>query len=301
MKPMNEEHLAVLRRHMVEVIAIHADLASEELGKAALDERVMAAMLRVPRHLFIPVHVVPYAYQDMPLPIGFDKTVSQPFIVALMTDLLSPQPHETVLEIGTGLGYQTAVLAELGAQVWSVEIIEEFASHAEALLRGLGSSNVGIRVGDGSRGWPEHAPFDKILVTAAADGRLRLCLNSSSQGDAWSCPWELKKVQSLTLIEKDAAGRLHDPATYTSSVQPTRNGLRTRDHRSVGRMGQALAIWLWPSIYTCSVVVSLVLPCGDFGDQVQVIVDASIEVPPLEDADLDSSKIVPPRSADSPF
>ena len=90
MKPMNEDHLAVLRRHMVEVIAIHADLASEELGKAALDKRVMAAMRRVPRHLFIPVQVVPYAYQDMPLPIGFDKTVSQPFIVALMTDLLSP-------------------------------------------------------------------------------------------------------------------------------------------------------------------------------------------------------------------
>ena len=113
MKPMNEEHLAVLRRHMVEVIAIHADLASEELGKATLDERVMAAMRRVPRHRFGPAQFAPYAYQDMPLPIGFDKTVSQPFIVALMTDLLAPQPHEAVLEIGTGLGYQTAILAEL--------------------------------------------------------------------------------------------------------------------------------------------------------------------------------------------
>ncbi|TIU20899.1 MAG: protein-L-isoaspartate O-methyltransferase, partial [Mesorhizobium sp.] len=109
MKPMNEEHLAVLRRHMVEMIAIHTDLASEELGKAALDERVMAAMQRVPRHLFVPSSVAPYAYQDMPLPIGFDKTVSQPFIVALMTDLLALRPHEAVLEIGTGLGYQTAI------------------------------------------------------------------------------------------------------------------------------------------------------------------------------------------------
>ena len=208
MKPMNEEHLAVLRRHMVEVIAIHADLASEELGKAALDERVMAAMLRVPRHLFIPVHVVPYAYQDMPLPIGFDKTVSQPFIVALMTDLLSPQPHETVLEIGTGLGYQTAVLAELGAQVWSVEIIEEFASHAEALLRGLGSSNVGIRVGDGSRGWPEHAPFDKILVTAAAERTPPALLEQLKPGGRLVMPLGAEEGQSLTLIEKDAAGQL---------------------------------------------------------------------------------------------
>ncbi len=90
MKPMNEEHLAVLRRHMVELIAILVDLSSEELGKSALDERVMAAMRRVPRHLFVPAEVAPYAYRDMPLPIGFDKTVSQPFIVALMTDLLAP-------------------------------------------------------------------------------------------------------------------------------------------------------------------------------------------------------------------
>jgi protein-L-isoaspartate(D-aspartate) O-methyltransferase len=206
MKPMNEEHLAVLRRHMVEVIEIYADLASEELGKAALDERVLAAMLRVPRHLFVPAAAAPFAYQDTPLPIGFDKTVSQPFMVALMTDLLALQPHEAVLEIGTGLGYQTAILAELAGQVWSVEIIEEFASHAEALLQGLGISNVGIRIGDGSRGWPERAPFDKILVTAAAEeappalleqlkpmGRLVLPLGSEEQ--------------LLTVIDKDAAGR----------------------------------------------------------------------------------------------
>src|SRR5688572_25176669 len=134
MKPLDERHLAVLRRHMVEMIEIHVDLASEELGRAALDERVMAMMRQVPRHLFVPDIVAPYAYQDMPLPIGFDKTVSQPFMVALMTDLLAPQPHEAVLEIGTGLGYQTAILAELAGQVWSVEIIEEFASRAEALL-----------------------------------------------------------------------------------------------------------------------------------------------------------------------
>ncbi|MQW87086.1 protein-L-isoaspartate(D-aspartate) O-methyltransferase [Sinorhizobium saheli] len=205
MKPMNEEHLAVLRRHMVEVIEIYADLASAELGKAVLDRRVMAAMLRVPRHLFVPAPAAPYAYQDMPLPIGFDKTVSQPFMVALMTDLLAPQPHEAVLEIGTGLGYQTAILAQLAGQVWSVEIIEEFVSHAETLLQSLDISNVGIRVGDGSRGWPEHAPFDKILVTAAADepppalleqlepmGRMVLPLGSDEQ--------------LLTVIDKDAAG-----------------------------------------------------------------------------------------------
>src|SRR4051794_34040751 len=99
---MKEEHLAILRRHMVEVIAIQADCLCDELGKAALDERVLTVMGRVPRHLFVPLPLVPHAYQDSPLPIGFDKTISQPFITAVMTDLLAPQQHESVLEIGTG-------------------------------------------------------------------------------------------------------------------------------------------------------------------------------------------------------
>ncbi|WP_208248765.1 protein-L-isoaspartate(D-aspartate) O-methyltransferase [Rhizobium sp. T1470] len=208
MKPMNEEHLAVLRRHMVELIAIHVDLASEELGRASLDERVLAAMQRVPRHLFVPAPLAPYAYQDTPLPIGFDKTISQPFIVALMTDLLAPQPHEAVLEIGTGLGYQSAILAELAGQVWSAEIIEEFASRAEALLRGLGYINVGIRVGDGSRGWPEHAPFDKILVTVAAERLPPALLEQLKPDGRLVMPLGSEKAQLLTVIDKNAAGQL---------------------------------------------------------------------------------------------
>jgi protein-L-isoaspartate(D-aspartate) O-methyltransferase len=208
MKPMTEKHLAVLRRHMVELIAIHVELASEELGKAALDERVMAAMQRVPRHRFVPAPVAPYAYDDMPLPIGFDKTISQPFIVALMTDLVAPQPHETVLEIGTGLGYQTAIIAELAGQIWSVEIIEEFASHAETLLQVHGYANVGIRVGDGSRGWPEHAPFDKILVSVASDGPPQALLDQLRQGGRMVMPLGPEEGQLLTVIDKDAAGHL---------------------------------------------------------------------------------------------
>ena len=113
MKPMTEAHLAILRRHMVEVIALQADLMSEEIGKDILGERVLEPMRRVRRHLFVPPELAAMAYHDTPLPIGFDKTVSQPFICALMTDLLDPQPHEAVLEVGTGLGYQAAVLAEL--------------------------------------------------------------------------------------------------------------------------------------------------------------------------------------------
>src|SRR3712207_5925607 len=142
MKPMNESHLAILRRHMVEMIGIHADLASDEIGRAVLDEQAMAAMRKAPRHLFVPAPLAVYAYQDTPLPIGFDKTISQPFIVGLMTDLLSPQPDEKVLEVGTGLGYQTAILAELAGQVSSIEIVEEFAGLAQDLLHQLGYTNV---------------------------------------------------------------------------------------------------------------------------------------------------------------
>ena len=170
MKPMSEAHFAILRRHMVEVIGIQVDLASEELGKAALDERVLAAMRNVPRHRFVPSFLAPLAYQDTPLPIGFDKTISQPFIVALMTDVLGPEPHESILEVGTGLGYQAAVLAELSGRVWSVEIVEELAGQAEANLRQLGCSDVAIRIGDGSRGWREHAPYDDGRRRAIASG-----------------------------------------------------------------------------------------------------------------------------------
>ena len=115
-KPMTEEHLAILRRHMVEVVDIHFDLAAEEIGKARPAERVREAMLTVPRHLFVPAQFAIACYQDTPLPIGFDKTVSQPFIGALMLDLLDLAPGQSVLEVGTGLGYQAAVMAEMGAE-----------------------------------------------------------------------------------------------------------------------------------------------------------------------------------------
>jgi protein-L-isoaspartate(D-aspartate) O-methyltransferase len=206
MKPMNENHLAILRRHMVEVIGIKADLMEEELGKATLDERVLAAMLRVPRHLFVPLSFAAHAYRDTPLPIGFDKTISQPFIGALMIDLLALEPRETVLEIGTGRGYQAAILAELAEQVWSVEIVEELASVAEARLQQLGYSSVSIRVGDGSRGWVEHALYDKILVAAAAEQPPPALLEQLKPGGRMVMPLGEAEAQQLTVIDKDTTG-----------------------------------------------------------------------------------------------
>jgi protein-L-isoaspartate(D-aspartate) O-methyltransferase len=204
---MKEEHFAILRRHMVEVIGIYVDLAGDDLGKASLDERVLAAMGRVPRHAFVPPPLARHAYQDMPLPIGFDKTISQPFMVAVMTDLLEPRPDDVVLEIGTGLGYQAAVLSQLVRRVWSVEIIEELATEAESRLRQLGYDNVGVHIGDGSLGWPEHAPYDKIIVTAAAELVPPALLQQLRPGGRMVLPARLAEDQKLTVVEKDAGGR----------------------------------------------------------------------------------------------
>lgn len=208
MKPMTETHLAILRRHMVEIIGIHADLMSDEIGKPMLDPRILSAILRVPRHLFVPAPLAAVAYHDTPLPIGFDKTVSQPFISALMTNLLAPAPNDSILEIGTGLGYQAAVLAELAAQVWTVEIVEEFANSATLRLQQLGYDNVTVRVGDGSRGWAEHAPFDKILVTAAVGEPPRVLVEQLKPEGRMVLPIGPEDTQQLTVIDKAADGQL---------------------------------------------------------------------------------------------
>jgi protein-L-isoaspartate(D-aspartate) O-methyltransferase len=204
---MDEDHLAILRRHMVEVVALYFDLMSDEIGKDRVNERVTAAMMRVRRHLFVPSSLAAVAYQDTPLPIGFDKTVSQPFICALMTDLLDPRSQESVLEIGTGLGYQAAVLAELAGQVWTIEVVEEFASHAEARMRQLGHDNVAVKVGDGTKGWAEHAPFDKIMVTAAADKVPQSLIDQLRPGGRLVMPIGQEEAQVLTVVDKTAEGK----------------------------------------------------------------------------------------------
>jgi protein-L-isoaspartate(D-aspartate) O-methyltransferase len=220
MKPMSDKHFAILRRQMVELIEIQVELMSDELGQEALSEPVLAAMRRVPRHLFVAPSLASVAYQNTPLPIGFDKTISQPFIVALMTDLLAPQRHESVLEVGTGLGYQTAVLAELADHVWSVEIVEELGSHAQMRLQQLGYSTVDMRIGDGSRGWIEHAPYDKILATAAAEQPPAALLEQLKPGGRLVLPLGPADAQWLTVIDKDAVGQ-----TRTRDLIPVRFSL----------------------------------------------------------------------------
>ncbi len=217
MKPMNERHLAILRRHMVEVIDMHFDLASDELGKDGLSEPLRSAMLEVPRHLFVPAQLASVAYHDTPLPIGFDKTVSQPFIGGLMLELLDPQPEQKVLEVGTGFGYQAAILAELGARVWSVEVVEEFASEATIRLMTMGYSGVSVRVGDGSRGWPDHAPFDRVLVTAAAKEPPQPLIEQLRPGGRMVIPLGGKDVQHLSVVRKTPFGTIE-----TTEVIPVR-------------------------------------------------------------------------------
>lgn len=152
------------------IAAIEEDVRATRgyLGREALDRRVMQAMARVPRERFLPAELAPYAYCNRPLPIDCGQTISQPFIVALMTDLLQPDPDDVVLEIGTGSCYQAAVLSLLVRQVYTVEVIPELARNAEERLRRLGYANVEVRAADGYYGWPEHAPYDGIIVTAAA-------------------------------------------------------------------------------------------------------------------------------------
>ena len=209
MKSLTEQHLAVLRRHMVEMIDIHYELASDETMREAPNPRLREAMLKIPRHLFVPPQLAAFAYRDTPLPLGFDKTVSQPFIAGLMLDLLDIRPGDRLLEVGTGLGYQAALMAEMGALVFSVEIVEEFAQEAKVRLAAIGHDNVFIRDGDGSRGWPEHAPFDKILVTAAArDVPDALIDQLKPEGRIVLPIGEEDQIQQLSVVEKLADGRV---------------------------------------------------------------------------------------------
>ena len=201
---MTESDFAALRQRMVDEITAQTIFLTGRLGKAAFRRRTMEAMAKVPRHAFVHFELQPLAYADTPLPSGYGKTISQPFIVALMTDLLDLRPTDIVLEIGTGLGYQAAVLAELAQRVYSVELIEELADDARHRLARQGYANVEVRVGNGRAGWPEHAPFDKIIVTAAPDLVPPSLFYQLKPGGRMVVPAGLPDAQQLLLVEKDS-------------------------------------------------------------------------------------------------
>ncbi|MBI1964719.1 MAG: protein-L-isoaspartate(D-aspartate) O-methyltransferase [Betaproteobacteria bacterium] len=205
---MSEDPFENPRSRLMAEIAAEAALTAGHTGRAAFSGRVMRAIGSTPRHEFVPVELQPYAYLNRPLPIGYDKTVSQPFIVALMTDLLELESGDTVLEIGAGAGYQAAILAALAKRVYSVDIIEELAQGAERRLRRLGCDNVEVRVANGYYGWPEHAPYDKIMVTAAADLIPPPLLAQLKPGGRMVIPTGIPDKQALILVEKSASGNL---------------------------------------------------------------------------------------------
>jgi protein-L-isoaspartate(D-aspartate) O-methyltransferase len=204
---MSVDYFEEQRREMVAAIRAITDHGAAQISKSALDKRVLEAIAKIPRHEFVPVEVQQYAYLNRPLPIGFDKTISQPLMVAVMTDLLELKPDDVVLEIGTGLGYQAAVLAELSGKVYSVEITDELAQQAIQRLRRQDYTNVEVRIGNGFSGWPEHAPFDKVIVTAAPDLIPPSLINQLKAGGRMVIPVGLPDAQQLVVAHKDLRGR----------------------------------------------------------------------------------------------
>ena len=204
-----ETDFETMREEMVEVIAAYALLSSDRTQKERFDTRVMEAMARVPRHAYVPNELQDVAYANIPLPIGHGKTISQPFIVALMTDLLDLQEDDRVLEIGTGLGYQAAILAELAYQVYTVEIIEELGMEAAERLGNAGYGNIQVKIGDGGQGWPENGPYDKVIVTAAPELIPAPLIEQLRPRGRLVIPAGLEDQQQLMLVEKDLSGRMH--------------------------------------------------------------------------------------------
>ena len=197
------------RKSMLAEIQLTVELTRRETGKTTLDPRVMAVLGRVPRHEFVPSNLVSHAYENRPLPIGHGQTISQPYIVALMTDLLSLDADSTALEVGTGSGYQAAVLSELVKSVYTIEIIEALGNAARERLGQLGYENVAVRVGDGYYGWAEHGPYDAVIVTAAASHVPPPLVEQLKPGGKMVIPvGEQFLVQQLLLIEKGAHGEV---------------------------------------------------------------------------------------------
>jgi protein-L-isoaspartate(D-aspartate) O-methyltransferase len=208
MRAAGEDEYAAKRERLVDEIVAEMRATRDTTGRERLSDSVLRAMRTVPRHRFVPPELVPDAYRDRPLPIGLGQTISQPFIVALMTELLDPQPGARVLEVGTGSGYQAAVLAECVAKVYTIEIVPPLGERARKVLAELGYRNVEVRIGDGYKGWPEAAPFDAIIVTAAPDHVPQPLIDQLAPKGRMVIPvGSHHGIQDLLVISKDADGR----------------------------------------------------------------------------------------------
>lgn len=210
---------------MIAQIEAEARSTADYTGRSRFDSRVLAAIKRVPRHEFVPASEKGMAYLNIALPIGHGQTISQPYIVALMTDLLALEPDAVVLEIGTGSGYQAAVLAQMVRQVYSVEIIPAIAAKAKARFTRLGITNIEVRVGDGYYGWPEHAPFDGIMVTAAAPQIPPLLVEQLKPGGRLVIPLGRPlDHQDLTVAEKSEDNQLSLRSVLPVAFVPFQQG-----------------------------------------------------------------------------
>jgi protein-L-isoaspartate(D-aspartate) O-methyltransferase len=218
------EALASRRAQMVREIEADGRETAHYTGRHAFSPRVMAAFAEVPRHEFVPAGDRDYAYFNEPLPIGHGQTISQPFIVALMTDLLDPEPGHVVLEVGTGSGYQAAILARLVRRVYSIEAVPALAASASERLARLGIDNVAVRAGDGAAGWPEHAPFDGILVTAAAPEIPPALVDQLKVGGRMVIPVDSGLWQDLRLVTRKQDGGIDSrtvlPVAFVPLTRP---------------------------------------------------------------------------------
>jgi protein-L-isoaspartate(D-aspartate) O-methyltransferase len=195
LRAKGEEDIYSLRRE--------AMVAEQIEARGVKNEKVLQAMRSVPRHKFVPEDLISHAYQDSPLPIGFGQTISQPYIVALMTELLDPESSDVALEVGTGSAYQAAVLSEIVDQVYTIEIFEELGTSARERLKGLGCDNVEVKIADGYHGWPEHGPFDVIIVTCAAAHVPPPLIEQLKEGGKMCIPvGSVFWAQNLMLVEK---------------------------------------------------------------------------------------------------
>jgi protein-L-isoaspartate(D-aspartate) O-methyltransferase len=205
-----------------------AMIDSQLRARGITSQKVLDAMARIPREAFVPEKSRAQAYEDGPLPIGYGQTISQPYIVALMTELLAPAPEHKILEVGTGSGYQAAILSGLVHEVYSIEIVEPLATRAAETLSGLGLENVHVRAGDGYAGWPEQAPFDAIIVTRAPDHIPQPLIDQLKEGGQMVIPvGEQHGVQKLILLNKEGGTVRQKEVLDVRFVPLTRGKKRT--------------------------------------------------------------------------